>query len=250
MKPTINELLQKLTGDRPDIQQEYAELISDLLTKVADKEDHLEGTWVDVATDIKAWMHINLLAAVTADTQKTALTVAEDWVSKNLSNASLVNRITTVLWFYGIDVGVEKILRKIPGYDSSKKLSLSLELNVAYLLNGAIPSALIQRLQDVINTACEDGTLTENTAAKLALHSISVSTVATIESSDFMLLDEESTTLEDEIYREDLDNFASVIMARKIMEDGKIVPAFSHLQADAERIKVYSKPLYDLLMKY
>lgn len=90
---------------------ENSELIAKLVAAAEDYVDELGELLDDIAADLKSSLGADAANGAGADenSQEKAIFEAEIWVTDNVSNSSLDDRIAGVLWYLGTDEGSDRI---------------------------------------------------------------------------------------------------------------------------------------------
>lgn len=249
-----NEFLVKVTTNIQKYKDQYSAIIADLLSKAQPHEALLTEFWVETADTHRGGLFSKVWGCTDGDDRQEAKLKAnaqtDAWLNENLINATLENRIAFVLWADGVNQGVEYILQQLPApVVETGEVTLRMTVDVTYTLNGESQEELIARLRDIIDTAYGNGAFTDASEAEVVNHEISIEEVKPAPAA-VQFADEDFSILEAELARKDLSIYAAVVMARTELEDGDISAVLSRLRADADKLRMHSKPLYDLLMKY
>jgi len=173
MLKTNNSILSDFADEFATFKAKNGGLIADLEAVVQDCLDEVGDLLDDCAADLKSSLGADAANGAGDDetAQECAIAAAEAWVTDNVSNGSLSDRIAGVLWVQGCEKGESALREHLP---ASQTASLRLTLDVTYVLNGMSSSEMIDRLQRMCNRAIGEGMLTGETTAEVEEHSMDV----------------------------------------------------------------------------
>lgn len=146
-------------------------LLADLETALEEHLDKVSEVLDDYAADLESALGADAANEVgdAEDAQESAIAEAEEWVTDNVSNGSLEDRIAAVLWLEGCEAGEATIRAHLP---ASETVKVRLTLDVTYSLNGENATEMVSRLRKMCERAIGEGMLTGETDAEVEEHSM------------------------------------------------------------------------------
>jgi hypothetical protein len=148
-------------------------LISDLKTAIEERLDEVDGVLDDYAADLKTSLGADAANNAGDDevAQESAISEVGEWVSDNVSNGSLEDRIAVVLWIDGCETGEATLRKHLP---TSETVTVRLTLDVTYSLNGENATEMVRLLRNMCNRAIGEGMLTGESDAEVNECSVNV----------------------------------------------------------------------------
>lgn len=186
LNQSVAEFAEKFTSFKAVNQASITALENEVETHLETLDELLD----DYAGELKSSLGANAAneAGEDKDAQESAIAEAEEWVTDNVSNGSIEDRIAAVLWVEGCEAGVATLRNKLP---SSETVTVRLTLDVTYSLNGENATEMVSRLRQMCERAIGEGMLTGESDAEVEDYSVSAviqpEPLSEVELSDFML---------------------------------------------------------------
>lgn len=147
------------------------ELLGNLETAIEVHLDEVEEVLDDYAEELKSSLGAAAANEVGEDenAQESAISEAEEWVTDNVSNGTLEDRIAAVLWREGCEAGAAEIRAQLP---VSEIVTVRLTFDVTYSLNGENATEMVSLLRKMCERAIGEGMLTGESDAEVEDYSM------------------------------------------------------------------------------